>query len=608
MVYVLGALAFIVVLMLIVTIHEMGHFLMAKRANILCFEFSLGMGPLIFRKKWKETYFSVRAIPIGGFVSPAGEDGDQDFIQDDKRVRLVIENGRVKRIIHDIDLEKHLSLPLYNVVSHDLYGTTEGLDDELYLEVTKAENFRIASLSDEEKSQIKEGMKIKLLFEDGEFKNIIFDIDNPEYNDLPIYKVLEASKNEDPASITVELVDNNDPIKLIVNRDCIVEFSKKEEYQIAPKTRSMSSKTVGQRFLTIFGGPVMNFILAIIIYFVIGLVQGYPLENKTLVSSIDNTAPVHEILEEGDELLKINDESLSKWSDISEVLSRIAKGTDASFNGVLSIEYKNKKGEIKKALVAPIISVYSIEMVLDVDASSNGKIIVGEYSQNNTKTKSYKAGLRKGDEITAIMISGNKKVELNSINDLLMFFTSLSDAKNLEVFYKRGTEELSTMVESYSKDLLASQSVDQTKVQLGISPKYGFDFGKLLYMPFVNTGKSCLGIFKTLGLLFTDSSVHIDDFSGPVGIFQLISSTVSAGLLALLSLTAFLSVNIGFVNLLPLPALDGGRLVFIIIEAITKKKPSAKVENIVHTIGFILLMGLFVFISFNDVLRLFGCK
>ena len=71
---------------------------------------------------------------------------------------------------------------------------------------------------------------------------------------------------------------------------------------------------------------------------------------------------------------------------------------------------------------------------------------------------------------------------------------------------------------------------------------------------------------------------------------------------------AYLSVNIGFINLLPLPALDGGRLVFIIYEAITKKKPSQKVENIVHTVGFLLLMALFVFITFNDVLRLFGCK
>ena len=107
--------------------------------------------------------------------------------------------------------------------------------------------------------------------------------------------------------------------------------------------------------------------------------------------------------------------------------------------------------------------------------------------------------------------------------------------------------------------------------------------------------------------------MNIDDFSGPVGIFSLVKSSIEGknvgqAILTLLSLMAFLSVNIGFVNLLPLPALDGGRLAFIIFEGITRKKPSAKVENIIHTIGFLLLMALFVVISFSDILRCVGCK
>ena len=67
---------------------------------------------------------------------------------------------------------------------------------------------------------------------------------------------------------------------------------------------------------------------------------------------------------------------------------------------------------------------------------------------------------------------------------------------------------------------------------------------------------------------------------------------------------AILSVNIGLMNIIPLPALDGGRLAFILYEVITRKKPNPKVENIIHTIGFILLMVLFVFVAFNDVIKL----
>ncbi len=123
-------------------------------------------------------------------------------------------------------------------------------------------------------------------------------------------------------------------------------------------------------------------------------------------------------------------------------------------------------------------------------------------------------------------------------------------------------------------------------------------------MPWVQTGQSITSIVKTLGLIFSNSRIGVDDLSGPVGIFTILKSAVQQG--SLFTWMAVLSVNLGFVNLLPLPALDGGRLAFLVYEAITKKKPNAKVENIIHTVGFVLLMGLMVFICFNDVLRCIG--
>ena len=123
-------------------------------------------------------------------------------------------------------------------------------------------------------------------------------------------------------------------------------------------------------------------------------------------------------------------------------------------------------------------------------------------------------------------------------------------------------------------------------------------------MPWVQTGQTITSIVKTLGLIFSNSRIGVDDLSGPVGIFTILKSAVQQG--SLFTWMAVLSVNLGFVNLLPLPALDGGRLAFLVYEAITKKKPNAKVENIIHTVGFVLLMGLMVFICFNDVLRCIG--
>ena len=226
------------------------------------------------------------------------------------------------------------------------------------------------------------------------------------------------------------------------------------------------------------------------------------------------------------------------------------------------------------------------------------------------------------DEKDLISVPSNQDIKKYNLtnNDLVLdykekFFNNdkLAEGQDVKVTVQRVGENLipeekTFTVESYSHKLLSSQEVRITQVKLEISPEYKFDFVKLLYMPFVETGASIVGIFKTLGLLFTDSSVHLDDFSGPVGIFQLVTSTASQGFFAILSLTAFLSVNIGFVNLIPLPALDGGRLAFMGYELVTRKKPSPKVENIIHTIGFLLLMALFVFISFSDVLRCIGCK
>ena len=191
----------------------------------------------------------------------------------------------------------------------------------------------------------------------------------------------------------------------------------------------------------------------------------------------------------------------------------------------------------------------------------------------------------------------------------------LSKKQRIVVRYERTNSEgvtetkYSDKIEAYTKELLETSGLSEVKLEMGITPIYEFNFVKILYMPFKETVVSVLDIFKNLGLLFNkDANVGLDDFSGPIGIFELITSSAAEGFNSLIYLTAFLSVNIGFVNLLPLPALDGGRLAFILYEAITKKKPSPKVENIIHSIGFILLIGLFIFVGFNDILRLFGIK
>jgi len=117
-----------------------------------------------------------------------------------------------------------------------------------------------------------------------------------------------------------------------------------------------------------------------------------------------------------------------------------------------------------------------------------------------------------------------------------------------------------------------------------------------------------VSITRLIFVSFVDlitGNVPINQLSGPVGIVGVISEAASIGIGPVLLILAFISINLGVFNLLPLPALDGGRLVFLIFEGITRKKFPMKYEAIVHFAGIILLFGLMIFVTYNDISKLF---
>lgn len=576
--YVIGIIAFVIILGAIVLIHEGGHFFFARKAGILCHEFSIGMGPVLFQKKIGETVYSIRLIPIGGFVSMAGEEVNFDSLKDIKKVKLEFdEDGRVKSIITDVDNAKYKDLQLYDLVSYDIVGTKEAKDDELYLEVR---------IEEEESTNT--------------------------------YRVL---------------------------RNAMMYMPKKQMAQIAPYNRNFSNKTVWQRFLTVFAGPATNFIFAFLLFVLLGFTRGYEKDKSTELGKFTNDmkehSPIYLVdneISKGDEIISINGyEVKGDWDNIEKVMNNFASGNDTidgikyEYKGYLDIVYKDVSENTEKTIkVVPNTYIYSIQIVFNAydghgvkgydDAGEYLKPIVGEFASNHKKSLGAKAGLEAGDLITGIAIAENKKddpknleyKDIDSILTLIKYFNEkqFETSKRVVVRYERkGEVKYSKQIESYSKELLDTSRMSQTKLEIGITPLYEFNFVKILYQPFLDTVNSVVDIFKNLGLLFNkDANVGLDDFSGPIGIFELIASSASEGINSLIYMTAFLSVNIGFVNLLPLPALDGGRIAFIIYEMITKKKPSPKVENIIHSVGFILLIALFIFIGFNDILRLFGIK
>ncbi len=214
-----------------------------------------------------------------------------------------------------------------------------------------------------------------------------------------------------------------------------------------------------------------------------------------------------------------------------------------------------------------------------------------------TDSSAFQAGMEVGDKI--ISINGNKT---DTIDDVMLYLT-LADKEtvtSIDVIKADKTEK------TYNIKPQIQETDGQEHYVYGLSlekeSRYGFV--ETIEYAVVQTGSLFKQMFITLGSLFT-GGLQVSQLSGPVGIFSIVGDSAQGGFVNILYLTALLSINVGFINLLPFPAFDGGRILFLVIEKIKGKPIKAETENIIHNIGFFLLMGLMIYITINDVFRLF---
>ena len=342
--FLITLIAFIFILGVTVTIHEFGHFLFAKKAGIYVYEFSIGMGPRLFKfnRKNDETDYSIRLLPIGGYVQMAGE---------------------------DIEVDKNI-----------------------------------------------------------------------------------------------------------------------------PEDRQLQSKTWLERFLTMVAGVMFNFLLAIVVLFIVALINGVTIDaTKISKSNIKG-------LKVGDKIVSVNGKFVNNYDKLALELS-------VAGNNKFTMKVKHKDNTYDTVTVKPK-AVYT----------------------KKHKLKGYTYGFEiKGKHEHSI---------LSSIKYAFTKFFSIMEQMFFTVWY-------------------------------------------------LITGKISLKLL-----------------SGPVGIFSIVGTAAKTGFVSVLSLLALISVNVGFINLLPIPAFDGGHILFLIIEKIKGSKVNPKVENTIHTVFFVLLMALMLYITFNDILRL----
>jgi len=270
------------------------------------------------------------------------------------------------------------------------------------------------------------------------------------------------------------------------------------------------SKTLGERFQIVFSGPLLNYILGIICFWVI-LVSGYPTLTTKIGGLIDGFGAQKAGLQVGDKILAVDGQRIDYWDDLQKIIQ--SKSTSSTVN--LSI-------------------------------------------------------LRENEQLTVAVSIREKQMD-----------DQLGQKRNVGLLGITPFDEILQVKHGFFKS--AALSIEKT-----------WDLTALTY--------------KALWRMITGKLSIRDSVAGPLGIFYITSKAASLGLTAVIHLIAVLSISLAIFNLLPLPILDGGHILFLAIEKIRKKSLNIKTERIITQIGFSLIITMAVLVTLNDIFRLFGDK
>ena len=416
----LGILTFILVFGIIVVVHEFGHFYFAKKSGILVREFAIGMGPKIFAHIGKDgTAYTIRILPLGGYVRMAGWGDDTTEIKTGTPVSLTLaEDGKVKRI--------NLSGKKLDQTALPMQVTQFDFEDKLFIK----------------------GL------------------------------VLEEEKT------------------FAVDHDATVVEADGTEVRIAPLDVQYQNATIWGKLITNFAGPMNNFILGVVVFWILIFMQGGVRDVATNQFHVMPQGALAKVgVPETAQITKIGSHEISNWESLIQAVEA---------------ETKDK--------TAP---------TLDVTISENGS----------------------------------------------------------------------------DKQVTVTPEENQGRYLLGVQPGIKSDFLSMFVGGFTTAADSALRILSTLkNLIFQPD---LNKLGGPVAIFKASSDAAKNGIENVLYFLAVISINIGIFNLIPIPALDGGKIVLNILEAIRRKPLKQEIETYVTLAGVVIMVVLMIAVTWNDIMRLF---
>lgn len=417
-------IAFLFVFSVIVIIHEFGHYYFAKKAGILVREFAIGMGPKIFQVRKGETVYTLRLLPIGGYVRMAGHDEDEQEIKPGMMITIELDK---ENIVQKLNFDEHLII-----------------ENSVPFQIEEADLHRSMTLS-------------------GYF------------------------------------VNSEEKVNLTVSKQATIIESDGTEVVVAPIERQFNSASLWNRIKTNAAGPMNNFILSIIIFIIVGFMQGGVPSNDPVIGQVSDQSAAHEAgLQTSDKIISIDGVDIHSW-----------------------------------------------------------------------------------DEMTSIVRSSADKT-------LSMTIQRNGDTKNISITPKS--------VEGQNGSKIG---------QLGVTRTLDNSILSILGYGFTQTISVIVLVLSALGSIFT-KGFNLNQLGGPVAIYSLTSQVAKNGLIDLLSFMGMISANLGVMNLLPIPALDGGKLVLNFIEGIRKKPLDPEKEGYLTIAGAIFLFALMLLVTWNDIMKLFN--
>lgn len=367
------------------------------------------------------------------------------------------------------------------------------------------------------------------------------------------------------------------------------DFSESE-----PKSYEFRSKNTFQKAFVLSAGVLMNFILAVIIF---GAIRYYQGEYRTLTNEI---AYIHENslaskigIEEGDRITKINGKEISSWEDLIMSLSLDNFGD----NLILQVDRNSEKINYnieKQELTTLLTDNEKLETGLNKAIGIEPANCVVVLREVLTLEPAGRAGMQANDTIITI-----NNIPINSASHLTNVIEE--SIGTLAIKLKRGERILNTFVTPNPE----TNKIGVYPQTVYIGEREKIDYG--IIESTIHGYKQSIGlinlIFTSFGEIFSGNIEFDKAVGGPIMIAKQSAKTAEMGMISFLIFIANLSISLALINILPIPALDGGHLIIVLIEGIIRRELSTKVKVIVQNIGMAVLFLFFIFVIYKDIMR-----